>query len=429
LRNRLKVIQCLLAVKSELIAQAERVILSPGTAVPNEQSKQLLSCVILFCLSSLIPLTSTAQEENNPLVSEHSLTRIMTAEHGSGTFKSANELATMFNWTHMSSGLYDSMGALQPALAISSAGPLDSLANLISNRAEFAIVRADIADSVFKTSDSPRFNGRDNLRLVSTHHPAMLHIVVRSDFEGTSIANLNGKRINISGEDAAILSHVKSILGMYGLEATRYTPIHAPTAEAVRRLKAGTLDAVMFFDQAPSMLISDDIEQGNLRFVSLKNSEPESVSSMSGIEFPNVNTPYFVNVASGRYYRGAANVWALLASTYLITRNDASPDAVDSVIELLNATPTISKLVSNNNEELGDPAQGRTSKTKNSDNKQTTEPEQKALLHHEAFKISPDLSPIPLHSGAQILLDIFTDLQFGESFTSEATVNAEKSDE
>jgi len=99
------------------------------------------------------------------------------------------------------------------------------------------------------------------------------------------------------------------------------------------------------------------------------------------------------------------------------------------VIELLNATPTISKLVSNNNEELGDPAQGRSSKTKNSDNKQTTEPEQKTLLHHEAFKISPDLSPIPLHSGAQILLDIFTDLQFGESFTSEATVNAEKSDE
>ena len=116
---------------------------------------------------------------------------------------------------------------------------------------------------------------------------------------------------------------------------------------------------------------------------------------MSRIEFSNVDTPYFVNVASGTYYYGTANVWALLASTYLITRNDASPDAVDSVIELLNATPTISNLASNNNAVLEDSAQGRSSKTKNSDNKQTTEPEQKALLHHEAFKISPDLSPIP----------------------------------
>ena len=185
----------------------------------------------------------------------------------------------------------------------------------------------------------------------------------------------------------------------------------------------------MFFDQAPSTLISEDIEQGNLRFVGLKNSKPESFSSISRIEFPSVNTPYFVTVPSGKYYNSTANVWALLASTYLLTRNDASPDAVDSVIELLNATPTISNPVSKNDVALEDPGKGRATNTKHSDDKQIAEPEQKTSLHHEAFKISPDLSPIPLHSGAQILLDIFTDLQFSESFTNEVTVNAEKSDE
>jgi len=429
LRNRLTVIWRLLVTMNDLNGQTDRAYFSPDATVPDEQSKQSLSCVLFFCLFSLIPLTSAAQEENRPLAIEHSITRIMTADHGSGTFKSADELATMFNWRHMSGGLFDSAGSLQPALAISSAGPLDSLAKVISNRAEFAIVRADLADSVFESSDDPRFKGRHNLRLVSTHYPSMLHIVVRSDFKGKLVSDLNGKRINISGEDAATLSHAGSILKMYGLDAARYTPVYAPTADAIRRLKAGTVDVVMFFDQAPSTLISEDIEQGILRFVNLKNSEPDSISSMSRIEFPSAKKSYFVKIASGEYYKNTENVWALLTPTYLLTRNDASPDAVDSVIELLNATPIISNPASNNDAAPEDLAQSRSNKSKPGDNKQTTEPVYQALMHHEAHKISPDFSPIPLHSGAQILMDIFTDLQFSESFTAEDTVKAEKSDE
>ena len=437
MRIQLRVVRRELADSKAVSAQADRVPSSSGLTVRARKKMSSMLRVIfscLICLTSLAAsLSATAQDENSPLAIEHNLTRIMAAEHGSGTFSSADRIATMFNWTHMSSGFFDTMGALRPALAISSAGPLDSIANLIGNRAEFAIVRADLADAIFKQSKDPRFEGRDKLRLVSTHQPTMLHIVVRSDFMGSSIQKLNGKLVNIGGTDAATLTHVESILGSYGLDATRYTPIYAPTSEALRRLKAGTVDAVMFFDQVPSTLIFDDIENGHLKFVSISDTQPVGASTFSKLEFANVKTPYFVNVATNAYYESAESARAVMASTYLLTRRDASPDAVDSVIELLNATPLLTDHDYTNDSDWEESAQGKAQQTQKAGSELITKQPHKALMHHDPFRISPDLSPIPLHSGAQILLDIFSDPQFGDSFTEgpaeETTVNAEKGDE
>jgi len=241
------------------------------------------------------------------------LVRIVSADFGGGLYESSKSLATLFNWRHMPDQ-FAGGETINRAIAVSTAGPLSSLEALMEGRAELAIVRADLADRIFKRDDEIRFDARGELRLLATH----IHVVVRDDFEGNNLSDLAGKRVNIGTEDAATMMNLSELLHQSGFATSAFEPYFAPVSDALRRLDTGNVDAVAFFDQAPSTLVSDALNTRKFRLLAV-NSEHDVGDSKGKFTPPSSQSHYFSTANTADFYSNGQNSPALELG-YFLTR-------------------------------------------------------------------------------------------------------------
>jgi len=311
------------------------------------------------------------------------LLRIAAANHDSGIYKSAKNLAALFNWQQMPEGFEG--GQQQRAITVATSGAEASVIDLLEGRAELAIVRADVADAVFQSHQDDSAARQNTLRLIATHKPEFLHIVVRADFEGSSLNSLDGTRVNV-GKTFEHSSHaVPELLRAAGCDVNSMTLFYAPPTEALRRLQEGGLDAVVFFDQAPSKLIAQDINELKLRM--LPYPMPDFGDSGNTVQSA---SNYYTTTTSADFYQQPETVSSILGATYLLTRSDVPSSAIEPLVQLLSVQPQLPALKDGDGAPL--------------DKKAAVKP----LLR--ALSISNSLSPIPLHPSSQLLIDIFADL-------------------
>ena len=326
------------------------------------------------------------------------LLRISAENHQSGTHHSANTLATLFNWQQLPDEFQTS--GQQRAIAISTSSALASLNDLITGRSEMAIVRADLADTFFsgKNVDADEL-ALNAMRLVSTHLPEFLHIVVRSDFKGASVKALDGKRINVAGESSITKRDFKQILTQAGcyLDSMEFT--YAPVSEALQRLDAGLLDAVVFFDQAPSNLVKNKLANLDYRLLPYNEIRDGGVNA----DIADSSRVYFGQALSTDFYQMPESVRSLTVATYLLTHKDVPLTSVETVVQILDVQPQL--------------------QASNSRNRTDTLANKIAIdgvgayesSHREQpYTISSMLSPIPLHPSSQLLIDIFADPSFND---------------
>ena len=370
-----------------------------------KQLRQFAFCIVTLTLLNTAFITEAYAEDASDyfdqIAPDAPLLRIISADFASGLYESSKSLATVFNWRHMPDQ-FASGETISRAIAVSTAGPLSSLEALMDGRAELAIVRADLADRIFNRDDEIRFDSRGELRLVSTHTPVMLHVVVRDDFEGTHLSDLAGKRVNIGSDDTATMMNLSELLHQSGFAANTIEPYFAPVADALRRLDNGSVDAVAFFDQAPSNLVSDAINTRKFRLLAV-DSEQGIGDSKGKFTPPSALSYYFRTANTADFYSNGQNSPALVAATYLLTRHDVSEDTLNSVIDLLDIRPIARK-------------QGGPSAAKAAGDKKSVIAEAVAKhkqidpdYYQQPFRVADWLSPIPLHTSAQIRIDIFTD--------------------
>jgi len=384
-------------------------LLGPTTpAVPKMLYK--LFRQFTYCLAAVLAaaLIGTAYAEEgydyfDHIAPDSTLLRIVSADFNGGLYESSKSLATLFNWRHMPDQ-FGSGETVSRAIAVSTAGPLSSLEALMEGRAEFAIVRADLADRIFKRNDEIRFDARSELRLVSTHIPAMLHVVVRDDFEGNNLSDLAGKRVNIGTNDAATIMNLSQLLQRSGFATNSFEPYFAPVGDALRRLDTGSVDAVMFFDQAPSTLVSDALNSRKFRLLAVDNDQGNS-ESKSKFSPTSTRSQYFRTAKTADFYSNGQNSPALVAATYLLTRREVSSDILNSVISLLDIHPISTKPGKM-------PAAAKIGESIKSTIVEAPAQKQQEVdpnYYQQPFRVANWMSPIPLHTSAQVLIDIFTD--------------------
>ncbi len=325
---------------------------------------------------------------------ESSLIRIVSAGFDSSLRASAETLASTFNWRNLP--LHSAESAPR-ALAISTSGPNASLEDLIEGRAELAIVRADLADRMYSYSGENPISGHKELRLVSTHKPILLHIVVREEFNGSTLNDLKGKRINISGKDAATMTQLSSLLNSAGFNADSYEAVYAPESHALTKLESGAVDAVVFFDQAPSRLITSQLENHRFRLIGLPEQKLQTMIDLAETnEQLRNNLTHYQLRNSADFYGDGQTITTFSLTSFLLTRADVSTETIDLIINQLSAGPAIA---SNSSNDLS--SDGST----NTRASTWSSPQEPHL-------ISTEISPIPLHPSSQIFLDIFSDSEF-----------------
>lgn len=337
--------------------------------------------------------------EDYEFINADVLLRISGENNDSGIYNSANTLATLFNWQQLPDEFQTS--GQQRAIAISTSSAEASLTDLTTGRSEMAIVRADLADSFFKkenvdNKDDPAIN---SMRLVSTHLPEFLHVVVRSDFDGASAKALDGKRVNLASESTVVKRDFKQILTQAGcyLDSMEFT--YAPVSEALQRLDSGSLDAVIFFDQAPSDLVKSKLSNLDYRLL------PYNEIRDGGVNGDTVDSSfgYFGQALSTDFYQMPESVRSLTVATYLLTHEDVPLTSVEAVVQILDVQP---QLQSRPGKKSTDSTTAKAASDRNS--------ALEGSPRERPYTISSGLSPIPLHRSSQLLIDIFADPAFSD---------------
>ncbi len=351
------------------------------------------SCLYFLLLAFLLVLGVSSLQadtyvEDYALADSDFLLRISAQNHGSGTYKSAKDLASLFNWQQLSD---EFAGGQQRAIPISTTNAEASLTDLLERRSELAIVRADLADKFFSQSGESGGPSAESLRLVSTHTPEFLHIVVRGDYDGATLKSLDRKRVNIGGDSDGARRDVAKILLDAGAYMEEIELIYAPIADGLSRLEAGTVDAVIFFDQAPSRLVADKIE--NLEFRLLPYHEIVDGGIDASTQTKN---KYFSTASSAEFYASPQVVNSLSLATYLLTRIDVPQASIESIVQLLNVQPQLNISTARDPAETEKPSADKAG-------------QQATSAHLRPYRISESLSPIPLHPSSQLLIDIFAD--------------------
>lgn len=359
---------------------------------------------VFFTFASIALLASAMvfadpELEDYEFINADVLLRISAENFESGVHKSANTLATLFNWQQLPDEFQTS--GQQRAIAISTASAEASLIDLTSGRTEMAIVRADLADTFFKTQNK---NTKDELatnsmRLVSTHLPEFLHIVVRSDFDGATVKALDEKKINLSSESAVVKRDFKEVLAQAGSYLDSIEFSYAPVADALQRLDSGSLDAVMFFDQAPSDLVKSKLS--NLDYRLLPYDEIRDGGAIG--ENVDSNAGYFGQALSTDFYQMPESVRSMTVATYLLTHEDVPLTSVEAVVQILDVQPQLMDGPDKKSEDSK-----ATTAAIDGSNAVTGSPREKP------YTVSTRLSPIPLHPSSQLLIDIFADPAFSD---------------
>ena len=260
--------------------------------------------------------------ENIRLRTERSADRVVVAAGPEGG-EYSRFLASVIGRLDRKSGIEiaATAGSVENALLVDRG---DARAGLVQSDVAAAAVTGD----GFFTGTGPL----GHLRAVASLFPEPVHVVVRADSGIASVADLAGRRVSLGRVASGTRQTALRILEAAGIAADDIAGIESPTPQqALDRLAAGEIDAVIEVVSAPWRQLEVAMEGGQLRLLPL---DPGTIARVS--EDVHGLVPLDI---PGRTYPGVADDLPTVAATALLVARDDVPDAlVRDTLELLYAS-------------------------------------------------------------------------------------------
>ena len=260
--------------------------------------------------------------ENIRLRTERSADRVVVAAGPEGG-EYSRFLASVIGRLDRKSGIEiaATAGSVENALLVDRG---DARAGLVQSDVAAAAVTGD----GFFTGTGPL----GHLRAVASLFPEPVHVVVRADSGIASVADLAGRRVSLGRVASGTRQTALRILEAAGIAADDIAGIEAPTPQqALDRLAAGEIDAVIEVVSAPWRQLEVAMEGGQLRLLPI---DPETIARVS--EEVHGLVPLDI---PGRTYPGTSDDLPTVAATALLVARDDVPDAlVRDTLELLYAS-------------------------------------------------------------------------------------------
>lgn len=133
-----------------------------------------------------------------------------------------------------------------------SAGSRENISRLDGNEVHLALVQNDAL-------------GGKSVRSISALNPEILHLLCRTNEVIRSLRDLSGKRIGIGPAGSGTEQIVTNLLAFANL-AVEAKPTQASFHVAIKKLKAGELDAAFFLAGLGAPVIGDALKDGHLAF-------------------------------------------------------------------------------------------------------------------------------------------------------------------
>jgi TRAP transporter TAXI family solute receptor len=203
------------------------------------------------------------------------------------------------------------------------AGGHENIDLLRRGDAVLAIAQADTARLAYNGQGPFAQSGPfTDLRTLGSLYPELVHIVVSATSPIKTVNDLKGKRVALGPPGSAVQTTLLRVLEAHGLQpGTDFTVDAAPFAQALPKLDAGEVDAVVHVIGVPATALRDAFSQAPFRLVAL---QPDAIAALTGEG--SVLLPLAVPAAS---YPGqpaavpTVGMPALLLSTSALTRDEA----------------------------------------------------------------------------------------------------------
>jgi len=143
---------------------------------------------------------------------------------------------------------------------------------------EAGLAQADVVHWAF-TGSGPFKGGpaRDNLRALATLYVESVHLIARTDANITTIDDLKNKRVSLDEPGSGTRLDMVHILAAYGMNDDSINAVYLKPADAIDRLQRNELDAFFIIAGFPIKAVSDLVDRGQAKVVSIAGPEVDSL--------------------------------------------------------------------------------------------------------------------------------------------------------
>ncbi len=214
-------------------------------------ARRLTTLLLAFiCVSSLSTATPGNTETINPETINRGTVGVIAGEYGHLSMRLASDLAAVLD-----------EGDKLRVLAVAGRGALSNIADMLYLRGiDVTIVSADVLDHVER---SGRFPGlKQKIHYVSRLYIQDVHLVAGPSIR--SIADLNGKKINVVSKLHGAAITARNLFGTKGID---YQPVFFDQRMALEKIKSGEIAATLIISGRPNPLLNEIDAGDGLRFV------------------------------------------------------------------------------------------------------------------------------------------------------------------
>jgi TRAP transporter TAXI family solute receptor len=225
------------------------------------------------------------------------------------------------------------------AQAFETSGSRENCALLEAGEVAFALVQNDVAHMAWKGSDlfANEYPHR-GLRAVCSLYPEAVHVLVLESSPIRNIADLRGRRINLGPEGSGSRLNGLGVLAAAGVVLGELAAVTAePLEQALARLRAGELDAVIATRALPTPTINDFATDTPVRLLAISSEVRAALRQ---------GQPFYVDMTvPPRTYPGlTAPVITVGVTATLATHERTADDQVHTLLtELFANLPRVSR--------------------------------------------------------------------------------------
>jgi uncharacterized protein len=204
-------------------------------------------------------------------------------------------------------------------------GSVANLKALQQGEIEFGVIQGDVLYQAYQGEKTFASQAQPQLRAIMALYPELLALVVRTDSNIHTLADIHGKKINLGTPGSGTAITVNEFLFEAEIEKHSFSSFDIPVEECPQALSQGTIDGYFYMVGHPNKNIRTSIEQAPARLIML-----DSVYSL--LE----KHPYYLSGEIGADIYGLDEAVATFGvKATLVTREDTPSAQIEAMLSAL----------------------------------------------------------------------------------------------
>ncbi|MCC3305377.1 TAXI family TRAP transporter solute-binding subunit [Sneathiella sp. HT1-7] len=289
--------------------------------------------IAVLCVALFVPV-------NTAIAEEVSLFRIGTGGVGGTYYPVGKTIARMLsNPLGKEDCTPDPCGVpYLLSLAQTANGSVSNIEDIQSGKIESGLAQSDIV--YWARTGTGIFDETgpfQDITAIASLYREDIHLVARKDADIRSVSDLRGKRVSLDDPGSGTLVDARLILDAFGVRESEFEAQYIKAADAIKKMRAGQLDAFFLVAGSPSKAIAELSEEGLITLVPIDGPTATMLSRE--------NTFFSTSVIKAGSYKGVDMVRTLcVTALWIVDRRQSEEEVYEITKTFWRNLPAIKKM-------------------------------------------------------------------------------------